>query len=64
MKEPEPRDEDADKPVDFSQDESVSGAVRRAVREALAGHARRGNKVVVWRDGRPVWIRPKPEVGS
>ncbi|RYG43397.1 hypothetical protein EON79_17030 [bacterium] len=51
-------------PVDFAKDEDVSQAVRRAVREALAGHARRGNRVVVWKDGHPVWIRPTPELGA
>ena len=51
-------------PVDFAKDEDVSRGFRRAVREALAAHARRGNKVVVWKDGRPVWIRPKPGRGA
>lgn len=31
-------------------------ALRAGVREALAAHKRAGNPVVVWRDGRVVWI--------
>ena len=32
-------------------------ALRAAVRDALAAHKRAGNSVVVWRDGRVVWIQ-------
>lgn len=62
MKEREDETE-ATPPVDFAKDEDVSRAVRRAVRDALVGHARKGNRVVVWKDGRAVWIRPRPEMG-
>jgi len=34
-------------------------ALRVAVREALRDHARAGNPVAVWRDGRVVWIPPE-----
>jgi hypothetical protein len=36
-------------------------AMRQGVREALARHKERGNPVVVWRDGRVVWI-PAAEI--
>lgn len=36
-------------------------AMRQGVREALARHRERGNPVVVWRDGRVVWI-PAEEI--
>jgi len=32
-------------------------ALRAAVRDALAAHKRAGNPVVVWRDGRVMWIQ-------
>jgi len=34
-------------------------ALREAVREALLRHKQAGNPVVVWRDGRVVWIPPE-----
>jgi hypothetical protein len=34
-------------------------AVQRAVREALLTHARAGNPVCEWRDGRVVWVTPE-----
>ena len=40
----------------FQIDEEVDQAVNVAVRNALDEHARKGNKVVVWRDGEPAWI--------
>ena len=49
--------------VDFERDEDVSGAIRQAVRDALAGHALRGNLVVVWKDGRPMLV-PAPILGE
>lgn len=48
----------------FHEDADVDQAVKDAVHNALAEHARKGNKVVVWRDGRPVWVpatAPEPE---
>jgi hypothetical protein len=36
----------------------VEQAVRRAAREALLAHARAGNPVAFWRDGKVVWLQP------
>jgi hypothetical protein len=36
----------------------MEAAVRRAVREALLAHARAGNPVASWEDGKVVWIQP------
>jgi hypothetical protein len=40
----------------FSIDEEMQRALREAVRTTVAEHKRRGNSIVVWKDGRPVWI--------
>lgn len=37
----------------------IHGAVRKAVREAVLTHARAGNPVPTWRDGRVVWLQPE-----
>jgi hypothetical protein len=39
----------------FLHDDEVDKAVTDAVRKALSEHARKGNEVVVWEDGKPVW---------
>lgn len=36
----------------------IEAAVRRAVRAAVLAHARAGNPVSTWRDGKVVWIQP------
>lgn len=38
--------------------ELIQNALDRAVREAVLSHARAGNPVAVWRDGKVVWIPP------
>lgn len=40
----------------FNRDEEVHQAVSDAVRDALQEHARKGNRVVVWKDGKAVWV--------
>jgi hypothetical protein len=40
----------------FAEDEAVDLAVKQAVRHALKEHGRKGNKVVVWKDGQAVWV--------
>jgi|LauGreDrversion4_2_1035121.scaffolds.fasta_scaffold1834775_1 hypothetical protein len=40
----------------FNRDEEVHQAVSDAVRDALEEHARKGNHVVVWKDGKAVWV--------
>jgi predicted ABC-type ATPase len=39
--------------------EEVTEAVNRAVTAALKRHKERGESVVVWRDGRIVWLKPE-----
>jgi hypothetical protein len=39
----------------------VEAAVQAAVRDALIQHKRAGNPIVVWEDGRVVWI-PAEEI--
>jgi hypothetical protein len=36
----------------------ITAAVNRGVREALLTHARAGNPVSTWRDGKVVWLQP------
>ncbi len=36
----------------------LEAAVQRAVRAAVLAHARAGNPVATWRDGKVVWIQP------
>jgi hypothetical protein len=36
----------------------IEGAVQRAVRAAVLAHARAGNPVASWRDGKVVWVQP------
>lgn len=37
----------------------ISEALRRAVRQALLEHKREGLPIVIWRDGRVVWVPPQ-----
>ena len=37
----------------------IEQALGRAVRDALRRHKQAGNPIVVWRDGREVWIQPE-----
>jgi hypothetical protein len=43
----------------FNDERIVGEAMRRAVRRALARHKRLGQPVVVWRDGKVVWLSPE-----
>jgi hypothetical protein len=38
---------------------SIDAAVRKAMREAVLMHARLGNSVCTWKDGRVVWLSPQ-----
>ena len=40
----------------FHEDETVDKAVKDAVRNALDEHARKGNDVVIWKNGKPTWV--------
>lgn len=43
----------------FWDEEKVTAALRRAVREALELHRRLGNPVCVWRDSKVIWLSPE-----
>jgi hypothetical protein len=38
---------------------AITQAIQRGVREALLMHARAGNPVAGWRDGKVVWVPPE-----
>jgi hypothetical protein len=40
-------------------DKGTEAALQKAFREAVLAHARAGNPVATWRDGRVVWITPE-----
>jgi hypothetical protein len=48
----------------FADSQLVDAAVRRAVREAVLVHAKLGNPVATWRDGRVVWLQPAEILAS
>ena len=37
----------------------ITQALAEGVREALKKHKQAGNPVVVWRDGKMVWLKPE-----
>ena len=37
---------------------AIDRAVRQATREAVLRHKRLGESIVVWRNGRVVWLKP------
>jgi len=39
--------------------ERITQALAEGVREALKKHKQAGNPVVVWRDGKMVWLKPE-----
>jgi hypothetical protein len=39
--------------------EKITQALAQGVREALLKHKQAGNPVVVWRDGKMVWLKPE-----
>jgi hypothetical protein len=39
--------------------ERITQAIADGVREALKKHKQAGNPVVVWRDGKMVWLKPE-----
>jgi hypothetical protein len=42
----------------FRDGRAIDAALRRAVRAALLEHKRRGESIVVWKDGRVVTLKP------
>jgi hypothetical protein len=43
----------------FSEGTQIDEALRQAVKDALLKHKQAGNPVVVWRDGKMVWLKPE-----
>ncbi len=39
--------------------EKITKALVKAVRDALLKHKRAGNPVVIWRNGKIVWLKPE-----
>ena len=56
----------------FADEEAITGALKKAVRAALIEHKKLGHPIVVWENGKIVWIPPeeievdgvKPEDGK
>jgi len=42
----------------FSNPENITKALAQGVREALLNHKQAGKSVVIWRDGKVVWLKP------
>ena len=56
--------EDKDKYKDkveeaFSDPEIITQALVQGVREALQKHKQAGNPIVIWKDGKAVWLKPE-----
>jgi hypothetical protein len=47
----------------FNEDEQVDLLIRKAVKKAIRNHFSHGEMVVVWRDGKAVWVG-KEEIDS
>ena len=49
------------KPIDviFKEGTLIDKALKQGVQEALLKHKQAGNPVVVWRDGKMVWLKPE-----
>ncbi|MFB2894532.1 hypothetical protein ACE1CI_16605 [Aerosakkonemataceae cyanobacterium BLCC-F50] len=45
--------------ISLSDEEKVTQALAKAVKEALRKHKQTGNPVAAWRDGKVVWIPPE-----
>jgi len=43
----------------FADPEKITQALAQGVRDALLKHKQAGNPVVVWREGKAVWIEPE-----
>ncbi len=39
--------------------EKITRALAQAVKEALLKHKQSGNPIVVWQDGKMVWLKPE-----
>lgn len=43
----------------FADKEKITAALTQGVREALLRHKQAGNPIVIWRDGKMVWLKPE-----
>ena len=43
----------------FKEGSLIDNALKKAVQEALVRHKQAGNPIVVWRDGKIVWLKPE-----
>ncbi len=43
----------------FRDGSLIDKALKKAVQETLALHKQTGNPIVVWRDGKIVWLKPE-----
>ncbi len=43
----------------FSNPDTITKALVKGVREALKQHKRAGYPIVIWRDGKTVWVKPE-----
>jgi hypothetical protein len=43
----------------LADDDLMLGAINRGVRGAVLAHARAGNPVAAWQDGKVVWVQPE-----
>lgn len=43
----------------FANPERITHALAQGVRDALLKHKQAGNPIVVWRDGKIVWLKPE-----
>jgi hypothetical protein len=43
----------------FTEGTLIDKALKQGVQEALLRHKQAGNSIVIWRDGKLVWIKPE-----
>jgi hypothetical protein len=43
----------------FSNPETITRALAQGMRDALLKHKQTGNLVVVWRNGKAIWLKPE-----
>lgn len=43
----------------FKEGSPIDKALKKAVQEALVHHKQAGNPIVVWRNGKIVWLKPE-----
>jgi hypothetical protein len=54
-------EEKTEKSIDeiFREGVLIDKALKDAVQEALMRHKQAGNPIIVWRDGKAVWLQPE-----